>query len=111
MKTIKIYEIIGNEVRSRSSIELIRNRMPCNENYFIIDMGNVDFISRSFADELYNLHIDKKEVHFVNKSDTVEKMLDVVWKGRNTKRVRNTEEVEIEDYTNIDDFFKFLKTI
>ena len=109
MKTIKICEIIGNDIRSRSSIERIKSQMPDDEDCFFIDMSNVHFISRSFADELYNLYIDRKGVHFVNKSD--ERMLDVVWKGRTSKRIRKTVDVEVENYTDIDDFLNFLKTI
>ena len=111
MKTIKICEIIGNDIRSRSSIERIKSQMPDDEDCFFIDMSNVHFISRSFADELYNLYIDRKGIYFVNKSENVERMLDVVWKGRASKRIRKTVDVEIENYTDIDDFLNFLKTI
>lgn len=110
MKTINIIDVIGKEVRSRNAINLIKEQYLCNEDSFIIDMKGVTFISRSFADELYNFSIEE-EVHFVNKNETVEKMLNAVWQGRKNKRVRNKENVAIEDYTNVEDFFKFLQTI
>lgn len=77
----------------------------------MIDMDGVDFISRSFADELYNLSLATHELHIVNKNDNVSRMLEVVWKGRKGERVRSLENVEIQDYKNIDDFFTFLKTL
>lgn len=111
MKTIMIKDIIGSEVRSRSSIKHIRKAMDGNENTFIVDMNGVDFISRSSADELYNLTLDVKEMHIINTIDTVKKMIDVVWDGRKAKRIRNKENIEIEDYSKVEDFLDFLKTI
>ena len=78
---------------------------------YIIDMEGVTFISRSFTDELYNLTQDYNNVHFLNKEENVQKMMDIVWKGRKKKRTRNTESVIMKNFTSIDEFSKFLQTI
>ena len=74
-------------------------------------MEGVTFISRSFADELYNLTQDNNNVHFLYKEENVQKMMDIVWKGRKKKRTRNTESVIMKNFTSIDEFSKFLQTI
>lgn len=111
MGTVVIKDILGADVRSRNCIELVRKAMGKDEDTFMIDMGGVEFISRSFADELYNLSLPAHELHIVNKNDNVGRMLEVVWKGRKGERVRSSENVEIQDYKNVDDFFAFLKTL
>lgn len=62
-KMIKIKELIGSEIRSRIPITTIKSQMVESIPY-IIDMEGVTFISRSFADELYNLTQDYNNVHF-----------------------------------------------
>ena len=54
MKTIIIKDIIGEEARSRKTAKLLLERMNGGRD-FIFDMNGVKFISRSFADELYNI--------------------------------------------------------
>lgn len=109
-KMIKIKELIGSEIRSRIPITTIKSQMVESIPY-IIDMEGVTFISRSFTDELYNLTQDYNNVHFLHKEENVQKMMDIVWKGRKKKRTRNTESVVMKNFTSIDEFSKFLQTI
>ena len=55
MKRIVINEIIGNELRSREQAQ----RLFLNENSksnIIFDFWGITYISRSFADEFFNLN-------------------------------------------------------
>ena len=55
MKRIVINEIIGNELRSREQAQ----RLFLNENSksnIIFDFRGITYISRSFADEFFNLN-------------------------------------------------------
>lgn len=110
MKAIKVKEILGTEIRSRIPIVALQQQMDVKEEC-VIDMSGIIFISRSFADELYNLEQDYRNVSFVNLEDNVKKMMDVVWMGRKKKRVRSNESVTLYDLTKIEDFSKFLQTI
>lgn len=111
MKIVVVKDILGTEARSRRSIEVVREAIGNKENTFMIDMNGVDFISRSFADELYNLSIDTHKFRIINKNDNVRRMIEVVWAGRKESRKRSEEDVEIQDYKDVDDFFAFLKTL
>ena len=110
MNRISIKDIISPEIRSRSSADLIRPRLTAGEDN-IIDMDGVVFISRSFADELYNLQLDYNPVRFENTTGDVEKMMQVVWKGRSRKRVRPASSIPVKDKTSVEDFSEFLLSI
>ena len=110
MKVIEVQKILGKEIRSRASICAIKERMQ-NKGEVCLDMKDITFISRSFADELYNLQYDYKQVHFCNQSEEVSKMMLVVWEGRKKKRERKADHTVIQDMTSIDKFVDFLQTI
>ncbi len=110
MSKIRVKDIIGAEVRSRIPIAALKDAIVKNECYDI-DMADVTFISRSFADELYNLQQDNTQVRFINVEEDVQKMMAVVWNGRSKKRVRKQDGVKTEDLSSIEDFSKFLMTM
>ena len=111
MKTIKFKNIFGSEIRSRNAIDAIVSKMKDPQDDYIFDMDGITFISRSFADELYNLKMNYGNVMFVNKSNCVCQMMDVVWKGRQTSRVREQGYIEVEDMKKIEDFKNFLMSM
>lgn len=111
MKTIKFKNIFGSEIRSRNAIDAIVSKMNDPQDDYIFDMDGITFISRSFADELYNLKMNYGNVMFVNRSNNVCQMMDVVWKGRQTSRVREQGYIEVEDMKKIEDFKNFLMSM
>lgn len=110
MERIKVKDVIGKEVRSRIPIVVLKAMLKPNVRC-VIDMAGVTFISRSFADELYNLQQDYRLITFENHASGVMKMMQVVWSGRSKKRVRSTEIATTESFASIEDFSKFLLTI
>ena len=54
-KVIKIAELIGTDVRSRSNAGIIQAEIDGEVNEVIIDFSKVTFVSRSFVDELCNI--------------------------------------------------------
>ena len=111
MKTIKFKNIFGSEIRSRNAIDAIVSKMKDPQDDYIFDMDGITFISRSFADELYNLKMNYDKVMFVNRSNNVCQMMDVVWKGRQTSRVREQGYIEVENKKKIEDFKNFLMSL
>ena len=110
MSKIRVKDIIGAEVRSRIPIAALKEAIA-RDGCYDIDMAEVTFISRSFADELYNLQLDHTHVQFINAQGNVKKMMEVVWKGRKKKRVRTQADVKTVDLTSIEDFSNFLLSI
>ncbi len=110
MATIILKKLVGAEARTRSLVSKIR-RLIENKEPYIIDMSGVEFISRSFADELYNLEIDNDNIKFANRSKHVAKMMEVVKKSRSGERVRDELRNEVSDMSSIDKFKAFLQNI
>lgn len=106
MKTIIIKDIIGAEARSRKTAKLLLEKMNDGRD-FILDMNGVKFISRSFADELYNIQEVVGKIMFINTSDEVGKMLAVVKTGRSQTRQRKESDTETCTLSDMDSLFRF----
>lgn len=78
---IKIVDICGPEIHTRIMIEHLSPLLE-NGNDCLFDFAGVETISRSAADELYNLTRDYHNLSVVNLCPFVQKMLDAVIMGR-----------------------------
>lgn len=108
-QTIKIKEIIGVDVRSRSNMGIVRSAIDGATGNVILDFSGVMFISRSFADELCIMMENLKfDVAIIQTSDVVQAMLKVVSDGRKQKRVRREEKTEIREFKDIESLSDFL---
>lgn len=101
---------LGSEIRSRVAIEKIKSFIQIKDRVYI-DMTGVTFISRSCADELYNLQIDNQNVKISNQTGEVYKMMNVVKKGRTKQRNREILDSPVQDMKNVKLFEDFLQTI
>lgn len=93
MKTkIQIKSLLGKVISTRQHIDILRKKLrTLNNSEIILDFTGVEFISRSFADELLKLqkeNIDKHQlkIKFENLEYSVTKMIAVVKKGYKNKR-------------------------
>ena len=110
MERISIKDVVGTDVRSRISLDAVKALMTLGGEY-VIDMEGVTSISRSVADELYNLKQDYGAVRFEHQTEFVKRMMNIVWEGRSKKRFREEEDVEMMDMTSIEDFSRYLLSI
>ena len=78
---INIQEQFGAELHTRQMMERLTASLDASNEY-LLDMSGVEQISRSAADELYNLTHSSMHVDLINIEPFVEKMLSVVTKGR-----------------------------
>lgn len=78
---INIQEQYGKELHTRQMMERLAETFHL-ENEYLLDMSGVEQISRSAADELYNLTHGRIRVEVINLEPFVEKMLSAVTKGR-----------------------------
>ena len=97
---ILISKTLGCDICSRSNVERMKESMSNNHSY-VFDMQNVTFISRSVADEFYNL-AHYFTVKFINKSEFVDNMLKVVAESRHKHRQRNTKDTQIIECNDMD---------
>ncbi len=79
---VKIEREIHKKLGMRASAETFFNNLDNDAIKIIIDFDNVEFMSRSFAQEyVYQKHQRKTEFIEKNMSDFVKKMLDIVNKN------------------------------
>ena len=106
---IKLHDLLGSEIRSRSNAEILREKIA-EHSGSIIDLSDVSFISRSFADELCIL-VEKHIIQLHNASGVVQNMLSVVSESRKKKRVRKTDDTKIKEFDDMESLTSFQATI
>jgi anti-anti-sigma regulatory factor len=113
-RTIKIVELLSTDIRSRNNADYVRKEIEkTNAQHVILDLSNVSFVSRSFADELLNVIAEShdKEITLAHLSDEVKTMIDLVANGRKQKRVRNQGDnsiIVLKDMNSVHEFFSTL---
>lgn len=110
-KTIRISELIGTDVRSRSNAEIIRSAIDGETGDIYLDFSNVTFVSRSFADELCTIMDNSKNIHLDNTIQIVRSMINAVKEGRSKKRVRTDDNSEMKKIDTMEGLSSFLATI
>lgn len=91
---INIQEQYGVELHTRQMIERLAASLVPNDSY-LLDMKGVQQISRSAADEIYNLTHGTMHVEIINLEPLVEKMISAVTKGRFLPREHDAGDIPI----------------
>ena len=91
---INMIEKYGKELHTRQMVERLSASMNVEDDY-LLDMRGIEQISRSAADELYNLTHGPKRVEIINIEPFVEKMLSAVTLGRFLPRRRTSTDLPI----------------
>lgn len=91
---INMQERYGRELHTRQVIERLSASLNAADDY-LLDMRGIEQISRSAADELYNLTQGAKRVDTINLKPFVEKMLSAVTLGRFLPRRRMSTDLPI----------------
>lgn len=107
-KNIKVLDLLGPDIRSRSNAGAIEKIIKESGNAkCVIDMEGVEFISRSFADEL--LEICKKSFSvIVNAHGVADTMIKIVSKSRSKSRVKHkgsAKIIKLHDMASLDLYF------
>jgi len=87
-------EKYGKELHTRQMVERLSASMNVEDDY-LLDMRGIEQISRSAADELYNMTHGPKRVEIINIEPFVEKMLSAVTLGRFLPRRRTSTDLPI----------------
>lgn len=93
-------ERYGRELHTRQMIERLSDSLNAEDDY-LLDMCGIKQISRSAADELYNLTHGSKRVEMINLEPFVEKMLSAVTLGRFLPRQRLSSDLPIVECQTI----------
>lgn len=94
-----ISEQFGTEFRTRSLVERLGASLNPEDEY-LFDMSGIELISRSAADELYNLALSN-HVEFIRMTPFVQQMYDAVKLGRFQPRQHLNTDVEFIKCTDL----------
>ena len=110
-RTFKIAELISTDIRTRANADIIRSAVNGVKCDIILDFIGVTFISRSFADELYNVMDEYKNITLTNEEKVVKSMLDAVSQSRRSKRNPIEDNAEMRKFDDMASLSSFLSTI
>lgn len=102
-------EVIGTDVRSRSAANRIREALNSPVPPTQISFAGVDFMSRSFTDELCVILDSFPVLSVTDMAASVRTMFDVVRQSRAKDRIRPTEDSTIKNFDNVKAFFAFMR--
>ncbi len=93
---IKLHRLISNNISSREAIHLIEDKIFCSSKpedlNITLDFNNINFISKSFADEVLKLEqkLRNKKLHSesINLNDNVKKMLKSSVNRKKKKQIK-----------------------
>lgn len=110
-RIIKISELIGVDIRSRKNADHIRNSIAGCAGEIEFDFDGVEFISRTFADEVYTIVKENNDnVVLINMEGIVDSMMSVVSEIRTHKRVRKTENANMKEFSDMESLSAYLST-
>lgn len=89
---LKIADQFGTEFRTRSLVERLGASLVAEDEY-MFDMSGIELISRSAADELYNISMSH-HVEIIHMAPFVQQMYDAVKLGRFQPRQHLSSDVE-----------------
>lgn len=110
-KIIKIAELIGSDIHSRQNADHIRNSIGNFSGVVELDFDGVEFISRSFTDEVYTIVKENNDnVVLKNMEGIVDSMMSVVSESRTHKRVWKTENANMKEFSDMESLSAYLST-
>lgn len=105
---ISIADTIGKDIRTRSFFRRDIERLTADNNHnAVLDFNDVEFISRSVADELCEILHEYPEMSAINIVGSVKSMYDIVVKGRETPRTYQKPNINVVQLTTIKDMERY----
>lgn len=107
MNTLKIHELIGSEGHSRVNVsKLGLKNLPTSEG-IVLDFSNVNFLSRSFTDEVIT-QLEGKEYTINNANNIIANMFKAVIDGQNKARVHPNQRSSVKSFASMTELSRFL---
>lgn len=115
MKTIDITNTLSLGLKSRAQVHdlelFIQN---CGEKTVILDFNNVQFATRSFVDEFYNLFLKDPKAHsfrveITNVPEDINTILESVSRTQTRAKVIPSR-IPVRSFSSVDELVNYLKT-
>ncbi len=107
---ILLKQLFGSDIFARSRSKVLRNIIDNGGDEIILDFDGVNFISRSFCDELFNLESDcqNKSLEYINRNATIVAMMQRVADGRQKERIRGIQHPKMYVFNDMESLSAFL---
>ena len=109
-QTIKLCEIYSSDLFTRSRASELVSSINDKADEVTLDFEGVNFMSRSFADEVCNIIDDMPSMafKFINQNEDVAAMMAKVREGRNRERIRGVGNAKIYEFKDMESLSAFL---
>ena len=109
-QTIRLKDIYCAELYTRSRASELLACINNEAEEVTLDFEGIDFMSRSFADEVCNIIDDNKEktFSFANQNEDVATMMTKVREGRNRERKRGVGNAKMYEFNDMESLSRFL---
>ncbi len=109
-QTLSLKNIYEADLFSRSRVSQLLQYINNDADEVVLDFDGINFISRSFADELCNVIDDNKDRKFVftRQASEVQTMLSRVQEGRKQERKRGIMHPQMHSFNNMESLSSFL---
>lgn len=118
MKTIKISQILGRDLKSRSTVndlKLYVNNL--NEGDIEFNFSDIKFATRSFIDEFYNCFLKNQSkdseirVSIKNVSYDIQALFDAVSKTQKRHKRPSFNQGSVHSFDNVAEVTEFIKSL
>ena len=109
-QTIRLTDIYNGDLFTRSKATELSGCIIPNADEVVMDFEGISFMSRSFADELYNVVEDFKDklFEYIHRNDVVETMMTKVAEGRKRERKRGISHAKNYEFDDMESLSAFL---
>ena len=116
MKTIDIAQILTPDLKSRMRAQDLKQLIENSESDVVeLDFQGVQFATRSFIDEFYNLFLKNPDanafrVELINVPEDIKTMLDAVSRTQVRAKVIPSQTQEVS-FKSVDEMLKYFSTV
>ena len=111
MNRIYITQRLSADLKSRSTVHTLYLSMKTEElDDTIFDFSNVNFATRSFLDEFYNVFLKNHKAKVENVPNEISIILDIVQRTQGKER-NFPQQVNVKSFKSIDDFCMYMASL
>ena len=112
-QTIKLKNIYNADLFSRSRASELLSYIKTGADEVVMDFDGINFISRSFADELCNIIDDNKDkkFSFAGQIEEVRTMISMVQEGRRQERKRGIAHAKMYEFSDMEKLSSYLMSM
>lgn len=110
IQTIRLYDIYRADLFSRAKAAELASHISSDADSVVLDFSGIGFMSRSFADELYNIIAAQapRTFDFVGRSHDIESLMQKVADGRTRERKFGIQHPQMLTFDTKDSLAVFL---